>query len=90
MGCLLQAEADRNMSLTIHISFDSKPIPKNVPPTEVVKQARQAGLPNADRALAITRAFVRVNQRMLNYDERVRFKLNASPKEYSFKTVRFY
>jgi len=74
------------MSLTIHISFDSKPIPKKVKPTEVVRQARQAGLPNADRALAVTRAFVRVNQKMLNYDERVRFKPNASQKEYSFKS----
>ncbi len=73
------------MSLSMYISTGPKPKPQYVSPAEVVRQAKEAGHPNADKALAITRAFVRVDQTALGYDVRARFKRNASPREYRFR-----
>ena len=48
----------------------------------MVQQARAAGNPNADRALAVTRPILTIDQRGLQYDTRPRLR----PTEFRFRT----
>ena len=70
------------MPLNVNTDAGKRPRPQIVAPATVVKQARDIGSPNAEKALAVTQPILTIDQNGLQYEQRkqkggVEFRFNT-------------